>query len=115
MASIRREIELDVPAARAWSALRKFDNAANLFAGVLTHCEVMEDTRAVTFANGMTVHERLISLDEQDRKLVYSVLDGPFTQHNASMQIVPSEAGCRFLWISEFQPDEVEESVMPLV
>ena len=115
MASIRRETAIDVDADQAWSVLRDFGSAARLFAGVLVDCRLEGDVRTVTFANGMVVNERLVTIDDAARRLVYTVLDGPFTQHSASMQVVPDGHGCRFVWVSDFLPDSATSAVEPLV
>ncbi len=115
MATIKREVELHVDAGRAWSELRDFGSAGRLFAGVLTDCRREGDTRIVTFANGPVIEERLVTLDETEHRLVYTVTNGSFTQHSASMQIVASAGGCRFIWTSDFLPDSVAAGVLPLV
>ena len=43
-----------------------------------------DDTRVVTFANGLVVHERIVDVDDDARRLAYTVLDGPFTHHHAT-------------------------------
>jgi len=115
MATIKREVDLDLAADSAWIDLREFGNAAKLFAGVLVDCKSEGDKRRVTFANGHTINEQLVTLDDQERRLVYTVLDGSFTQHSASMQIVETATGCRFVWISDFLPDSAAVGVTPLV
>ena len=115
MASIQRETALDVDADLAWAGLCDFGSAARLFAGVLVDCRRDGDVRTVTFANGMVVNERLVTVDDEARRLVYTVLDGPFSQHSASMQILPKGQGCSFVWISDFLPNEAAQAVEPLV
>jgi hypothetical protein len=112
MATIRREAELGVAADRAWVALSDFGNAGNLFAGVLVGCRRAGNIRTVTFANGFEVNERLVAIDENERRLAYTVLDGPFSHHNASMQIVKRGSECTFVWISDFLPDEAAAGVL---
>jgi hypothetical protein len=115
VATIKREVELGVDAQRAWNEVGDFGNAANVFAPVLTDCQRSGDERSVTFANGRIIRERLVTLDEAERRLVYTVLNGGFTQHSAAFQIVPTLRGCRFIWISDFLPDSEQESMLPLV
>ena len=43
--------------------------------------------RIVTFFTGAIVRERLVDLDEEARRLVWSVMDGPYTHDNASAQV----------------------------
>jgi hypothetical protein len=115
MATIHREVEIDCSLEKAWVQLRDFGNAAKLFAGVLVDCQEASGQRTVTFNNGHVVQERLVSLDEETCRLAYTVLNGDFTHHNASMQMLPTAGGVRFVWISDFLPDEATQQVEPLV
>lgn len=115
VASIERRIDLDMNADAAWAVLRDFGNAAAVFSGVLTDCRCLGAVRVVTFANGRQITERLITLDDAHRRLVYAVLDGAFSHHCASMQIEPRGPGCAFVWISHFIPDNLSTMVEPLV
>lgn len=115
MASIRREVTMDIPAEHAWAALRDFGNAGALFAGVLTKCRRIGDMRMVTFANGRKLAERLIALDQKERRIAYTALSGMFSHHSASMQIVEDGPACKFVWVSDFLPDEAAANVAPLV
>lgn len=115
MATIRKVATLPIDADSAWTALREFGAAHELFAGVLVGCDREGDERTVTFANGLVVRERLVTLDDEARRLVYTVLDGSFTQHSAAMEIAPDGAESRFIWTSDFLPDAAAEGVLPLV
>ena len=115
MASIWWEEPIGTPADTAWQALRRTDQAHCLFSPVLVDGKMEGDVREVTFSNGMIVQERIIDVDDQRRRLVYTVLD-TFEHHSASMQIVPvDEETCRFVWITDFLPAERRETVLPLV
>jgi hypothetical protein len=115
MTTIHREVEIACDADRAWAEVRDFSAAARLFAGVLTDCQEADGLRTVTFANGLVVQERLVALDDARRRLAYTVLDGPFTYHAAAMQLIASARGARFLWTSDFLPDEAVSGVEPLI
>jgi hypothetical protein len=116
MASIRREEVVEVPAEKAWMALRDVAMPHRLFAGVLVDGCMQGDVRTVTFADGRVVRERIIDVDEKTKRVAYAVIGGLFEHHSASMQIVPEGAGrCRFVWISDFLPNERMEVVAPLV
>jgi hypothetical protein len=115
MATIRKDAALALDAESAWRALREFGDADRLFAGVLSGCACDGDVRTVTFVNGLVVRERLVTRDDAARRIVYAVLDGSFTQHSASMEIAPDGQGSRFIWTSDFLPDEAAEGVLPLV
>lgn len=116
MASIHWEGLIRTSADKAWSALRHAGQAHRLFSPVLTACVIDGDIRTVTFANGMVVRERIVDIDEQRRRLCYTVLGDMFEHHSASMQILPvDERSCRFVWISDFLPNDRAQVVGPLV
>ena len=116
MASITLETPIAADAASAWALLRRTDRAQDAFPGVLSACEQEDDLRTVTFANGAVVKERIVDVDETRRRIAYGVVEGRFTFHSASMQIVddgPSRS--RFLWTSDFLPAETGAIVRPLM
>ena len=115
MATIRREVVLDCDLDSAWAILRDFGSGAVIFAGPLVDCVLEGSVRRVTFAAGLSVQEQLITLDDSEKRLVYSVLDGPFSRHSASMQLIAEGARTKFVWISDFLPDEVAPGILPLI
>lgn len=116
MATIWWEQPVAASADRAWAALRRVEKAHELFAPVLSDGSMQGDVRTVTFANGLVVRERIVTIDEPRRRVAYTVLGDTFEHHLASMQILPVDEGnCRFLWISDFLPDNRAETVRPLV
>ncbi|QSX74620.1 SRPBCC family protein [Lysobacter arenosi] len=117
MASIRREIQVAVPPAQAWDALRDVGRIhERLVRGFVTRCELEGDVRAITFANGMSVRERIIDVDDAERRVVWSALGDPFAHHNASVQAFESgDGGTRLVWIADLLPDALEEKVAGLI
>jgi hypothetical protein len=119
MASIHKEVRIAADAADAWAAVRDFGAVHERVApGFLTGCR-MEDgggVRVVSFANGMQARERLIDLDDAARRLVWSVVDGRPTHHNASMQIfADGDAQCRAVWIADLLPHELAEPIAAMI
>src|SRR6476619_4270986 len=108
MASIHRDVSVNVDPQRAWSSLRRVHAASELFAPVLSDSVLEGDVRTVTFANGMVVRERIVEVDETRRRVAYSALDAPgLSFHFASMQIVDAGPGrCRFVWETDVLPAE---------
>jgi len=116
MASIRREIVVEVSADVAWAAVRDVGAAHRLFRGVLVDARLDGDARIVTFANGMVLRELIVDVDDEARRLVYASVGGRTSHHNASMQVVPEDAGrSRIVWIADFLPNELEESIAQLM
>lgn len=116
MASVRKELRLGVAAEVAWALLRDAGAAHEAFPGVLAACRRDGESRTVTFASGNQVRERIVAIDEAQRRIAYAVVEGRFSHHSASMQIVPEDDGrCRFVWVSDFLPNELEPTVRALV
>jgi hypothetical protein len=112
MSSIIREVVIDADAKRAWDALRDFGALQEKLApGFVTGCRLeTSDTRVVTFFNGAEARERLIGVDENARRLAYSVIESRFdaTHHNAAAQIIDEGTGrSRFAWTVDVLPDEL--------
>ena len=108
MASIRKQIQIDTEPAAAWAALRDFGALhERLAAGFVTDTQLDGSDRIVTFANGATVRERLIDLDDDAARLAWSIIEGPYTHHNGVAQVFPGEhGGTLFTWTTDLLPNE---------
>ena len=117
MASIHKEIAVEVEPEAAWAALRNVGDAHRLFAPVLTECRLEGDVRTVRFANGMVLHEQILDVDDARRRVAYAAVDGPgMTYHHASMQVVEAGRGtCRFVWTTDFLPAGIRDNIAPLI
>lgn len=108
MATVFREISIAADADEAWSAVQ--DVAAvhrRLAPGLVTNVRLDADVREVTFANGLVIQERIVSVDHALLRVAYTALNRA-QHHQASMQIFPvGENRCRFVWITDVLPDEV--------
>jgi hypothetical protein len=102
---------IDVSPDDAWAALRDWGAVdKRLVPGFVIDARVDGRDRIVTFFDGTVVRERLIDLDDDARRLVWSTVDGAYTHYNASAQIIPSsDGGTRFVWIADLLPDEAAE------
>jgi carbon monoxide dehydrogenase subunit G len=117
MASIRREIHVGVAAAHAWDALRDVGRIhERVVKGFVTDCRLDGDARVVTFANGMSVRERIVDVDDAQRRVVWAVADEPFEHYNASVQAF-DEGGdrTRLVWIADLLPHSLEERVATMI
>lgn len=110
MASIRKEILIDASPDDVWAAVRDWGALhERLVPGFVVDTHIDGDDRIVTFFNGAVVRELLVDLDEEARRLAWSVVDGPYTHHNASTQVFSDEGGTRFVWIADLLPHELAE------
>jgi hypothetical protein len=113
MASIRKDVVVGAPVQLAWNALRDFGAVHQRVApGFVVDAELDGRDRVVTFASGTRARERLVAVDEERRRLVYTVVDGPLraAHHQASVEVVDADdgrGGCRLVWITDVLPDEL--------
>jgi len=111
MASIRTETTIDARPEAVWEALRAWSEPhLRLVPGFVTDARLDGDDRIVTFFNGVTVREVLVTLDDTARRLVWSVVDGPYSHHNGAAQVLLDADGTtRFVWIADLLPDAAAE------
>ena len=110
--SIDRHVIVDVPPEQAWDALRDFGALhTRLARGFATDCRLEGSDRVVTFANGTILRERLIAIDEERRRVVWTILDGPFTHHNGAAQVSDEGGRTRFEWTTDLLPDELHDGI----
>ena len=107
MASIRKEFHLNAAIEDVWDALRDFYAVHERLApGFLTALERQPGARVLTFANGSVAREVLVSIDDDHRRLVYTIPSDRLEYHGASAHALPDgKAGCRFVWITDVLPD----------
>ncbi len=113
MATIRKEIRTRAHPDAVWDAMRDIGALhERLVAGFVVDTRLDGNARIVTFANGMEAREVIVGIDEQARRLAYSVVGGSFTHHNASAEIVPDgERGSRVIWTADLLPDEIAGNI----
>lgn len=110
MASISREVVIESSADDVWKVIGEFATGPTRMAqGFVVDTEAEGDHRTVTFADGTVVRERLVTVDHDARRIVYSIVGGVIEpEHdNASMQVVPDGERCRLVWLRDVLPDEL--------
>jgi hypothetical protein len=117
MASIHKQLAVEVGPDEAWAALRLVGEPHKLFSPVLTDAKLDGDTRTVRFANGMVLQERILEVNDELRRVAYSAADAPgMTYHHASMQVLDAGPGrCLFVWITDFLPPGIAGNIAPLI
>lgn len=113
MASIVKEILIDVPAIDVWVAIRNSGEVHLLVPGLLADCRADGHARIVVFRSaGRVARELLVSIDDDRRRLVYGEPDGPFITRNASCQVFTVDRGrSRFVWTQDLLHDELASVV----
>jgi hypothetical protein len=117
MASIRKELRLSVPPEIVWDAVRDVGAVhKRLCPGVLTDTHLENGARIVTFANGMTIRERIVDIDDDARRFVWAAVGDPLTHHNASMQVFEDGGRqSRLVWITDILPNSVTSDIQALI
>jgi carbon monoxide dehydrogenase subunit G len=112
MASLRHERLIEVDPDTVWDALRDWAGLADrLASGFVQNVTLDGADRIVTFDNGMVVRERLVAENDADRRLVWTVVDGPFAHYNGAAQVHADDAQTRFEWRSDLLPDDLAGDV----
>src|SRR3954452_23129948 len=110
MASICIETAIDAPAAQAWAALRDWGALhEKLAAGFAVDTRVDGDDRLVTFFTGTTLRERIIGIEDEQRRLAWSIVDGPYTHHHGAAQVVERDGSTVFVWWADLLPHAAAE------
>jgi len=123
MASIHREIRIEETPENVWDALRDVGAIHRRLApGFVTDVQLEPGARIVTFGNGMVVRELIVDVDDEARRVAWSVVGGSMTHHNASAQVfpaVPSDkdgpSASRFVWIADLLPHELAPAVTAMI
>ncbi len=70
----------------------------------------------MTFGNGMVVRELIVTIDDAERRLVWSAVGGSLTHHNASAQVVADANGrTSVVWIADLLPDEAAPTIAAMM
>jgi hypothetical protein len=113
MASVRRQIITKARIDDVWSAIRDVGALhTRLVPGFVIDTKLEDAVRIVTFANGMIVREPIVTVDDHEKRLVWSA-EGGITQHyNASVQVSANDDGSsKVVWIADFLPDSVATAI----
>jgi hypothetical protein len=111
--SVSVDIAIDASSSFVWDVIRDiYAVDTRLLPGFATHVEATSaDVRTVTFANGLTVAERVVTLDDDQRTLVYQAIDGPMEHHRASQVVTDDGHGnARLVWTTQFAPARLVEA-----
>jgi carbon monoxide dehydrogenase subunit G len=116
MASIRKQIVTSAPPELVWDALRDIGALhTRLVPGFVVDTRLEPGARIVTFANGMVIKEPIVTIDDDDRRLVWTAQGGDLAHYNASAQVFSEGAGSRVVWLTDFLPPEAASFIGPMM
>jgi carbon monoxide dehydrogenase subunit G len=111
MASIRKEILIEARPEDVWDAVRDVGAIhTRLAPGFVTDTRLEEGgkARVVTFVNGLVARELIVDVDDERRRLVWSVVGGRPAHHNGALQVFAADgASSRVVWIADLLPHEL--------
>src|SRR4029450_576796 len=113
MASIHKEIAIERSKEFVWDAIRDVGAIhKRLVPGFVVDCKLEGDARIVTFANGMTVRELIVDVDDCTCRHAWSARGGTLPHPNASLQVfAEGNDRSRVVWIADLLPHEAAGSV----
>jgi hypothetical protein len=112
VATLSKAIVVDASPADVWDAVRDFGNAHHrLFPNTLQESTLEGDERVVTFGNGRSVHETLVTSDDEAMRLVYAIIGGDLRHYNASLVVTPQEKGSRVVWTVDLLPHDAASTI----
>ena len=96
MACIHKETLIDAEPADVWSALSDWGALhERLVPGFVVDTQLDGDARIVTFGNGTSCVSCCSTATISQRRLSWSIVDGPYTHHNGVAQVLPAGPGAR--------------------
>ena len=117
MASIWREVLIGAPSDSVWDAVRDVGALhTRLVPGFVVDTRLEQGARVVTFANGTTVRELILGIDEERRRVAWSAVGTAMTHHSGSFQVFDDgRGGTRGVWIADLLPDEMAPAVAAMM
>jgi Polyketide cyclase / dehydrase and lipid transport len=113
MASIQKQILTRADPRAVWAAIRDIGALhTRLVPGFVVDTSLEPGARIVTFQNGNIVCERIVTIDDNARRLVWSATGTSLIHHNGSAQVFDeSDGSTRVVWISDLLPDSEAQRI----
>lgn len=112
MTMIRRTFTVTASPDEVWDVFRDIGAVhTRLAPGFVTDTEVLgPDKRRVTFSNGAIVTEKIVSVDDDARRLAYTILERAAEHHHASFEVLPAGEGATVVWTTDVIRGPVAET-----
>ena len=116
MATLRETLRLRAPAAAVWDAVRDVGELhRRLVPGFVTEARLEQGARVITFVNGITVREEIVSVDDGSRRLAYAIPRGRFLHYQGTVDVEEDGAGSRLVWTVDLLPDEAADGIRAMM
>ena len=116
IATIYREAEIDVSVDKLWEALSDVANVDKLLS-YLESAEIDGDFRTCAMDGGGELRELIVSIDQERRRVAYSIVEGPFgfEHHSSSWRAVADGDKAVFIWETDVMPHSIAEVLEPVI
>ena len=116
MAVIRKIIDVAAAPEFVWDALRAVGALHHrLVPGFVIDTFMDGPARIVTFDNGMTAREVIVSVDDSMRRVCYFVDNPNLAHHSASAEVFAFDGGSRIVWTCDVLPDAAAAGIEPMM
>jgi carbon monoxide dehydrogenase subunit G len=116
MATVRREIGTTASPSSVWARIRDIGALhTRLVPGFVVDTRLEPGSRTVTFGNGMVIKEPIVTIDDDEKRLVWGAEGGPLTHYNGAVQVFAEGAGSRVVWTADFLPDGAADTVRTMI
>jgi hypothetical protein len=117
MATIYKEIVIGRNKDFVWDAIRDVGAIhKRLVPGFVVECKLEDDSRIITFGNGMVLREIIVDVNDETCRHSWSARGEPLTHHNASVQVFSDGHNkCRVVWVADFMPNEVAGTMNEMI
>jgi Polyketide cyclase / dehydrase and lipid transport len=118
MGTVSKTVRIAAPAQMAWDAVTDVGELhVRVAPGMVTDTK-LEDAgavRIVNFSSGAVLREHIISNDPATMRLCWTASGGPWTHHNASLQITANRDDCDVTWTADVLPHDAVEIIAPFI
>lgn len=118
MATVVVETFIETTPERVWDAARDYGALhTRLAPGFVTTTEVVFEegapVRIVRFASGAHARETMVTVDDERRRLVWSIRGETVRHHNGVLRVEAVHGGCRVEWTADVLPAALVETFQP--
>ena len=114
MTMIRRTFTVNASVDAVWDVLRDVGAVHTRLAPRFVTDTVMlaPDRRRVSFVNGAIVTEQIVSLDDDEHRLAYTILERAAEHHHASFEVLPGDDAHHavVVWTTDVMRGEIAET-----
>ncbi|MFI2285562.1 SRPBCC family protein [Nocardia beijingensis] len=115
MTAIRHEIVIGASPGHIWDVVRDVGAVhRRLLPGRVVETRLDGAERWLTFPDGHVIRELIVSIDDEARRLAYSVLEGArpaLEYHHASFEVRAEGERGRLIWITDVLPESAAPEV----